>query len=59
MFECSRHVDHRKVAGGETVGEAAECECDEDELRARGRLGESHQDGVAPLRSEQRQRALR
>jgi len=49
----------REVAGGEAPREAAERERDEHELRARGRLGDRHQRGVAPLRTDERKDALR
>ncbi len=54
-----RDVLDREVVGREAVREAAERERDEEELRERGRPRDRHQRGVAALRADQRQRALR
>ncbi len=51
-------VDDGKIAGGEAPRQASERQRHEEELRARRRLGESHQDRVAPMRADQWDDAL-
>ena len=58
-FECCATFSTEKSLVDEAVREAAERERDEEELRERGRPRDRHQRGVAPLRADQRQRALR
>ena len=53
-----RDVEHREVVGDERVREAAERERDEQELSRRERPRERHPRGNAPLRADERQRAL-
>src|ERR1700675_1383904 len=54
-----RDVLDGEIAGGETPREAAERERDKRELRARGGSGDRHQRGVAPVRADERNDALR
>ena len=59
MFECCATSSTEKSLVAKLHARHSERDHDEHELRARGRLGDGHQRGIAAIRTPQRQRALR